>query len=408
MAATTFEDRLRATGRAPHRGVLWREPVSLRYLGALLGAVLRYVAIILVAVEAIFISEFLISDMLPRVLEHGGSLLDVVVLTGLAIPDGLYLALPLSLLIAVYLILLRRREASEFTVLAGMGYGSRLLVGVGVLIGVAGFAVASLLAGYVEPQARYLLRRGSFDLAIEELRSGEFAAGKFHVFGEVAVFASRGRIGDQASGVFVHEHLDGDRNRIVMAERSLGLTSSQGRKAILLDDAAILNFALSERGADCEGCVVAPRLTPANFVNLNRFFVGAPELPLPETYPRGAGLPAELTTLELLAQNPAGNAAGILGQRLLRALLCLLAPFLALAAVALTGPRTLLVALPGAGAILLAGMFFGPRAVDLVSGIGTIATIGALLLVTAIVAAGAVVVVRRNEARCLGPGRVQM
>jgi lipopolysaccharide export system permease protein len=406
VPATSLSQQLRAIGRAPHRNVFWRERVSLAYARDLLSAIGRDVLVVLAAVEGIFLSELLISELLPSVLEHGGDIIDTIVLMSLSIPEGLYLALPLALVIATYLTLLRRREASEFTVVAGMGYSSRVLVGLALVTGIAGFVAATLLTGFVEPLSRYQLRKSAFDLAIEELKSGEIAAGKFHVFGEMAVFASRGRLGDRATGVFVHEHLDGDRNRIVMADRSLGLTSGAGRKAILLDDATILNFDLSTRGAGCEACVAAPRLTPANVVNLNRFFVGAPELPLPETSPRRVGASRESTTPELFAEFD--QSAGLLGNRLLRAVLCFLAPLLALAAVTLTGPRTLLLALPAAGGILLAGVFFGPRLVDRIAGYGALATMGAVLAATLVVAGLALAIVRWREARCLSPARVRL
>jgi lipopolysaccharide export LptBFGC system permease protein LptF len=408
LSTSTFSSQLRSTGRAPHRNAFWRERISRYYAADIVGAITRDMLVVLTAVEAIFLSEYLISHLLPLVLEYGGSLTDALGLSVFAIPSGLYLALPLALLVSVYLVLLRRREASEFTVLAGMGYGGRVLIGLVLLVSFASFVLASLLAGYVEPHARYQLRKGIFDAAIEELRSGEIAAGKFHVFGDMAVFASRGRLGDRASGVFVHEHLEGNRNRIVMAERSLGLTSSAGRKAILLDDARILTFTLEERGASCEGCVPAPRLTPANVVNLNRFFVGAPELPLPQASPRGTGQSDERMTTELIAQDVAGNAAGILGNRMLRAALCFLAPLLALAALAATGQRTLLLALPGACALLLGGTFFGPRLVDRLAVLGTPATIAIITLLTVVIAAAAIAVVRWREAKLLAPARVRM
>jgi lipopolysaccharide export LptBFGC system permease protein LptF len=406
VPSLAFSQIRQALGREPHRNVFWRAGVSRRYAGDLLGGIARDVVVVLAAVEGIFLSEFMISELLPRVLEHGGTLLDVVVLLLYAVPDGLYLALPVALLIATYLAFLRRREASEFTVIAGMGYGGRLLVSLAALAGIGGFVAATAITGFIEPHARYLFRKTIFDIAIEELRSGEIAAGKFHVFGEMAVFASRGRLGNRASGVFVHEHLDGDRNRIIMAGRSLGLSAEGGRKAILLDDATILTFARTERTGECEGCTVAPRLAPANVVDLNRFFVGAPELPLPQTSGRAVGASGEATTPELLAQ--ADTAAERLGQRLLRAALCFFAPLLALAAVAVTGPKTLLLALPGAGALLLGGTFFGPRLVERLAGMGTWPTLGAVFAAMLVASALAVAVVLRREPQLINPARVRL
>lgn len=406
MSATAFRQQVSALGRLPHRNVFWRERVSLSYAGDVLGAVARDALVVLAAVEGIFISEFLISELLPRVLDYGGGLVDVLFLTVMALPSGFYLALPLAILIACYLVLLRRRESSEFTVLAGMGYSSRLLVGLCLVVAILGFLASSFVTGFLEPHARYLMRKGFFDVAIEELRSGEIAAGKFHVFGDMAVFAARGRLGNRATGVFVHEHLDGERNRIVRADRSLGLSSTGGRKAILLDDATVLNFDLAVRGADCAGCTPALRLTPANIVNLNRFFVAAPQLPLPETSPRGVGASSEATTLEALAV--AGQASGLLGQRLLRAALCFLAPFLALAAVAVTGPRTLLFALPAAAAIVLGGTFFGPSMVDRLTTHGTGVTLGIVAAATALAAGIAIAISRWREPKLLNPARVRL
>jgi hypothetical protein len=98
----------------------------------------------------------------------------------------------------------------------------------------------------------------------------------------------------------------------------------------------------------------------------------------------------------------------VLTTELLRALICFAAPLLALLAVALSRPATLLFALPGATAIVLGLSFFGPRAIELAVSLGLMRLAVAVLLAMTIVTLVAAVLVRRNEAGCIGPARVRL
>jgi len=395
-------------------------PVTFRYAGGVLGDATKHALIILAGIEAIFLAELIVSHLLPHLLQNQGDFWQLMQLVLLAAPEGLFISLPLALLISIYLVLLRRKEAREFVAGAGMGRSPRTLVVLCVVFGLAGFAVSMVLTGFVEPHARYQMGRAFFDLRYEALRNGEIGPGKFYESGDLAVFAAGGRVNEVADDLFVLQRLENNRSRVIVADRTLSLGAAAGSTlGLVLDRAAVYELSLLPQGALMEGvpegfrvdCRDCRSLRPAsldNLLTLSRVVVELPQFDFPELRPRGERS-EERTLFELLQGDLAdASNARVLGERLLRGLLCIVAPLLALLAMTVTTGRTMLLVLPAAAGLVLAGSFFGAHAVRFLSAGGlagvAFASLGATLLISLV----AVLLARRFEAGAIRASGVRV
>jgi lipopolysaccharide export LptBFGC system permease protein LptF len=97
------------------------QSISLAYLAGLMADVSKLTLIVLVTVVALFLSDVIVSSFLPSLLAHGAQLKSIFLIFLYASPNGLFIALPVALLIGVYIVVLRRREQNEFQVLQGLG-----------------------------------------------------------------------------------------------------------------------------------------------------------------------------------------------------------------------------------------------------------------------------------------------
>ena len=371
-----------------------------RYAARLIADAWKFAFFVLAGAEAIFLSDALISNLLPVVLEHQAGLSSLLALMVLSVPVVLVIALPLALLVGSYFAYLRRRQAAEFTVIAGMGYSSRSLIALAVLIGLAGMAASLLLSGFAEPLARHQLAETMFHIQYDALREGKIAAGKFYKIGQYAVFASSGRISDSANNIFVHQRVNSQKDRIVMAKHAVRYRGAERSTNIGLLLEGVMIFDLEHQQPDrnsgaptsgpgeCSGCDNTATVPPFQIMHFNRMFVEFPSATLPSLGPRTSRR-EEQTSLELLVQGPhEERVTAILGDRMLRGLICFLTPLLGLLGVALTSDRTYLFALPVAGGAVLCAGFFGSYGVEFLAPQGMIATLGipALLAIAATLA----------------------
>ena len=359
-------------------------------------------------VEAIFLTDLIINRILPRVLENGASLVNVLVLVVLSLPSSLYIAMPVALLAAVYFVVLRRRETREFIVFAGMGQGVGRLVGFGLVLGVLALVLSLFVSGHVEPLARYEAGRTMFNVRLEALRTGAIGAGKFYQHDDFTIFAGAGKTSSVANNVFFLQSVEADRYRLVTASQSNRLNAPEMTNAgVVLRDAAAYDFEIESAGADCADCPalsVVPRAARAS----SQILIELPDLVFDEVDPRGTRI-AERTSLELLSDDLGRRAVrSELIERLYRGLLVLLTPLLAIVAVALTRPANFLLVLPAAAGLVLAGSFFGSRLVDLLLPLGFATSASALISGAVLALTVLVYLVFRNERGCIQNGGVQL
>ena len=396
-------------------GVFSPRPVSARYAGGLLVDVGKLILAFVAGVEAIFLSDLVIAHILPHVLDHRASLWNVLVVAALSMPGGLYIALPVAVLAAVYFVLLRRREAREFIILAGMGRGIGPLVRFVVLVGLIGLALSLYLSGHAEPLSHYLAEKTMNEVRIEAIRTSSIGAGKFYHLSGNTVFAGGGQTRSIASKVFFLQDLGADRYRLVTAAQSQRLNAPEMTTAgVILHDAAAFDFEIRNHERidedDAQGCAGCDTLeiVPGGARTSNQIFISLPALSLPGSDPRGGRI-EERTSFELLEDDLNADAVKrTLGERLLRGLLVFVAPLIGLLAVVLTRPPFYLAALPGGAALVLTGSFFGPQLVEELLRFDFMALAGMLIAGTFVLSCAFIVLVYRFESGGIQHGGVQL
>lgn len=386
-------------------------PLLLRYGAAMAFDVFKYAFFVLLGAEAIFLSDVLISNLLPKVLDHQASFLSLILLIVFSIPGVIIIALPLAIMIGSYIVVMSRRQATEFAAIAGMGFGSRALINLFAIIGLGALAVSHVLSGYVEPLARYQLSNTLFQLENDALREGRIAPGEFYQIGDYAVFISGGQINGTAHKFFVHERVNPATERIIMADQSIRLREPQiSGIGLLLQDVAVYEFendgmtsAKSSSEQTCVGCTQDSEMLTLRIKASNKTFVQLREANLPVQKPRG-GQTSEWTNLELLQRDQYDReTTATLGERLLRDLLCFFAPLIGLLAAAATTNKTYLFALPTAGGIVLGAQFLGSYGVKSIAGIGLFGTIAGLSVLAAVTALAIAFAVLRRERGFISP-----
>lgn len=108
-------------------------------------------------IEAIFLAESF-TTLMEIVVSNGGSVFDTGLLLILKAPQIVDFALPLVLLIGLYFAITGAREQNEFIVCAAAGVPWTQIPGFAVKVGVAGFALSVVFAGYLTPLANYVQR----------------------------------------------------------------------------------------------------------------------------------------------------------------------------------------------------------------------------------------------------------
>ena len=393
-------------------GAFSLKPVSARYAGGLFLDVCQLAFAFVAGVEAIFLTDLIVTNILPHVLDHRASLLNVAYVSVLSLPAGLYIALPIATLAAAYFVILRRREAREFIVLAGMGRGIGPLVRFALMVGAAGLGLSLYLSGHAEPLSRYAAERIMQEVRVEAIRNSSIGAGKFYHLEGYTVFAGGGQTSRVASKVFFLQDLGEERYRLVTAAQSQRLNAAEMTKAgVILHDAAaydfeILNLALVDEDP-CETCGLL-EIVPGGARTSNQILISLPSVSLPGTEPRG-GAVEQRTSLELLEGDLSDESVRrALGDRLLRGLLVFIAPLIALLAVVLTRPALYLAALPSSAGLVLAGSFFGPELVEELARLGFGTMAGVLLAGTLALSMLFIVLIYRFESGGIQNGGVQL
>ncbi|MCG6902393.1 MAG: LptF/LptG family permease [Rhodobacter sp.] len=120
---------------------------------------------LLALIEAIFLAESF-TTLMEIVIGNGGTMLDTALLLVLKSPQIIDFALPLAVLVGLYFAIIGAREDNEFIVCAAAGVSWTQIPRFALKIGAIAFAVSIVFAGYLTPMARYSER-----LAIHALES---------------------------------------------------------------------------------------------------------------------------------------------------------------------------------------------------------------------------------------------
>ena len=336
------------------------------YVRRFLASVLVQMLAVMALFEAIFLSERF-PAIFRDVLRNNADLLDtslLFVLTGTQIFD---LALAVAILLAVYWTILRMRESRELLVLFTAGIGPYQVAGVTLAVAFVALLGSLTVSGVIDPATRYLQRVILFDAKLRALTGGT-STGQFYSFPNRDAYVPPAPATDPAPrspGLFVFEPAESGRFSVFTADRArLEGPDSAGRLRLSLGGYSSHDFVEAAPAGDCAGCAAAAPPGPAT--DRPRRDISASqlthEISLDELLPfapRGSEVP-ELTIFEQLADpvdlgaEQHAKVMRLLGERLTRGLLCLLAPLGALAAVSLTSRRTNSLAMPAACMSLMA------------------------------------------------------
>ncbi len=327
-------------------------PFSHMYARRFFGGVALYVFTVMVMFEAVFLAERF--PMVFRlVFEHHADPWDtarIFLYNGTQVFD---LALAIAILMAVYWTTVRLRENRELLVLVAAGTGPGQLITLVLTIAVVAQLVSLTVSGVLDPASRYEQRVILFNAQVRALRTG-INTGQFYNFPNRVAFApaENGREGRarQTRGLFVYEQLKPDTFRAVTADyASLSGPDLSGR--IVLRMGGITSHTFSHVGPlsdqSCPGCGAAVSGVALSATNLTQAMTIGQLLTF---MPRGS----EAEEMNIFDQIRGDDASAkrrredmkLLGERLSRSFLCLLAPLIALAAVCLTTRATNYFVLP--------------------------------------------------------------
>lgn len=376
-----------------------RRTFTLYYCGRLV----LELTLILVFVEGIFLAEKFVGTF-ETAIGAGAQLSTVFFLQMMTAPEIFDLAMPLALLIAFYRVTLRLREERELIVLASAGIGTPYLLRLMVVVAAIGSAATLIVSGFVDPLSRYAQREALFEAEHAALHGG-ISAGKFYHLDNYVVFA---RALDTDRGVrhlFLFDPVNPEHDRIITAQSSQLLgPAHDGTYDLLLRDFTANYF---EKGAldlhnvarlpieaagRSDSLLAASRETRASQrVEADAYsqaisFAGLLRL-APRTEHR-----EEWTLFELLGLVPSPDGALLndfasATDKIVRVLLCLLAPFLAILALGLTGTYSQMIALPSACAGLMSVDLATSAMVFVLAGLGPSGALAALALSIILIAA---------------------
>lgn len=118
---------------------------------------------LLALIEAVFVAE-IFTGLLSEVIRNGGSAVDVAVLLLLEAPEIVDFALPIVLLIGLYFAINAARRDNELVVCAAAGVPWTRLPVFAFWAGVIAFAVSLLFAGVLTPLGKYTQRLALYQL----------------------------------------------------------------------------------------------------------------------------------------------------------------------------------------------------------------------------------------------------
>ena len=355
------------------------------YARRYLSGIALQLLLILLFVEAILLAEKL-NDVLRAALDRQAHFSDIALLLLFTAPAVFDLALPLALMIAVYRVVLRRREDRELLVLSSAGIGSTRFVWWAMSIGLAAQLVSLVVSGAIEPRAKFAERSVLFGAQYDALRGG-IASGQFYFFGKNAVYASRQDQKSSDRPLFIYQSdvnannsdrvIDANHARLVGPDRDGNLT-------LLLRDFTTLDYGFDKSDGHW--------VVQSGSTRIGQYDQELSLDQLLRFQPRGSSV-GERTSVELVKASLASGRADTAnvteaGRRFARSLLCLIAPLIAGLALAFTNQATRSLALPAACGVLMSFDLAAATLVENQARAGLIAVV-VMLLVAASVVVGA-------------------
>ncbi|HEY0281619.1 MAG TPA: LptF/LptG family permease [Rhizomicrobium sp.] len=323
---------------------------------------------IMALVEAVFLAERF-PMVFREVFRHHADPLDTTLLFLCNSTQVFDLALAIAILMAVYWTTLRMRENRELLVLFAAGTGPYRLLALVLVIAVAAQIGSLTISGVLDPAARYAQRVILFNAEFRALRSG-INTGQFYSFpGRVAFAPARPAERDRAEpertrGLFVYEDLKPGKFRVITADHArLDGPDASGKVVLRLGGLTALTFsdeppaagagpAPAKTGAvACTDCPVQPSGVPRMTLSASDVVQEMASDQLLTFMPRGSKS-EEMTIFEQFAATSDSSSLRhredmrLLGGRLARSFLCLLAPLVALACICFTTRATHYFALP--------------------------------------------------------------
>ena len=332
-------------GLHPFRSVPWR------YLRKLLAEIGGLLALLLLAVEALYLADKTITHLLLDALNNQLGLGFLLETLALAVPEILGIGLPLAVVIAVYLALLRRREAGDLVVLSAAGLSPVLLPVLCLGLGLPVIMASGALSGFVEPLAAHKLRERLLEGQYEALRSGELLPGQFRELGTSTYYrrpAAEGA-GEALADIFVHDQPGPDREQTITATGlQLQFDAVTGVAGLNLTNPRIIGFVQNDEGQHVPSQRVDTAAMTFGPVMLERVAAG------PRHQSTDTMTLPELISAWQAGENPAGQVAT---ERMISVALAFLAPFFAGLALVVSRGRMVWLALPLAlGAVLAGGL----------------------------------------------------
>lgn len=328
----------------------WRPALPRLYSRAFLSQVFRQAAVLLLLIEAIFLTENL-NVILETAISRSGSYWDILHLMIFRSPEIFGLALPLALMAALYRVALQSREQGELVIISGMGIGVVHNLWLTVGLGVCGMLVSLVVSGTVEPQARFEQRKFIFNLQYTATE-GSLRPKELYLFDRFMVYV-HSRPGDGSNPpTFIYERLDktGNAYRVFDArEARVQGPAVDGTLTLALNEFVMAEF---KPAASDVGSEAAPTM-----LRIGSFQQGFEIDDLARFEPRGYFINewnlADLLGLTSLKAPWTAAHTVEMGHRLARGLLCLVAPLIAVLALSFTRRGTRSFVLPLACAAIM-------------------------------------------------------
>lgn len=309
-------------------------PLTALHANSFFKNVFVMIFIVMSLFEAVFLAERF-PMVFRAVFQHNADLSDAAMIFLCNTTQVFDLALAIAVLIAVYTTVLQMREDRELLVLFAAGTGPYQLLALVLTIAIGGQAVSLTISGVLDPNARFTQRQILFEAEYKALIHG-INTGQFYKFPSRTAYApAKAKSSGPAAtrSLFVYEEMGPQKFRVLTADNAnLEGPDRKGNLLIRLGGFTLYTFA-SEPGG--------PGRMSVGSVSASGVTQGLTLDELLKFEARGT-FPEELTVFDQIAATPGTpvkrhrDDMQLLGERLARSLLCLLAPLMALAAVALT------------------------------------------------------------------------